>query len=164
MKAIVAVDSNWGIGCKGKLLQWIPEDMKFFKQTTIGKVVIMGRETFESLPGQEPLKDRINIVLSTNENFQNEKLTICRSLDELFQELKQYHLDDVFVIGGQSVYTQLLPYCSEAYVTKIDREYVADKYLINLDKEEAWELVATGELKSYNNIEYSFLTYVNHQI
>ena len=120
MKAIVAVDLNWGIGYRGNLLQRIPEDMKFFKQMTLGKVVIMGRETFESLPGKEPLKDRINIVLSKDECFTNEKVTICRSLDELFYELKKYNSDDVFVIGGESIYTQLLPYCSEVYVTKID--------------------------------------------
>ncbi|MBC8016601.1 MAG: dihydrofolate reductase [Sporomusaceae bacterium] len=164
MKAIVAVDLNGGIGCKGNLLQRIPEDMKFFKQMTLGKVVVMGRETFESLPGKEPLKDRINIVLSKNENFKNEKLTICRSLDELFQELKQYNLDDVIIIGGESVYTQLLPYCSEAYVTKIESQYLADKYFIDLGKEESWELVSAGDSKKYNNIHYSFLKYVNNRI
>ena len=161
MKAIVAVDLNWGIGCGGNLLQRIPADMKFFKQMTLGKVVIMGRGTFESLPGQEPLKDRINIVLSKSESFINEKVTICRSLDELFQQLKKYNSDDVFVIGGQSVYTQLLAYCTEVYVTKIQSKYVADKYIINLDKEEVWELACTGDSQSHNNIEYSFLKYVN---
>jgi len=161
MKGIVAVDLNWGIGCTGKLLQWIPEDMKFFKQMTLGKVVIMGRETFESLPGQEPLKDRINIVLTKNRNFTKEKVLICRSLDELFTKLQQYNLDDVFVIGGASVYSQLLPYCAEFYVTKIHREYVADKYFINLDKQESWNLVETGDLKTYNNVHYRFLKYIN---
>lgn len=164
MKAIVAVDLNWGIGCKGNLLQHIPEDMKFFKQMTLGKVVVMGRETFESLPGQQPLKDRINIVLSKNESFRNEKITICRSLGELFQQLKKYKSDEVMIIGGESIYTQLLPYCSEAYVTKIDSKYTADKYFINLDKEENWEIASAGETKNYNNIAYSFLTYVNNQI
>lgn len=164
MKAIVAVDLNWGIGCKGNLLQRIPEDMKFFKQMTVGKVVVMGRETFESLPGKEPLKDRINIVLSKNENFKNEKITICRSLDELFQEFKKYNLDDVIIIGGESVYTQLLPYCTEAYVTQIESKYLADKYFVDLGKEESWELVSTGDLKNYNTINYSFLKYVNNRI
>jgi len=161
MKAIVAVDLNWAIGCRGNLLQWIPEDMKLFKRVTLGKVVVMGRETFESLPGKEPLKDRINIVLSKNLCFKNEKVTICRSLDELFQELKNYNVDDVFVIGGQLVYAQLLPYCTEVYVTKIESKYAADKHFINLDTEAIWELVSTGDLKSYNDIHYSFLKYVN---
>jgi dihydrofolate reductase len=119
MKAIVAVDLNWGIGYQGKLLQRIPEDMKFFKAATTGKVVIMGRETFESLPGKEPLKDRVNIVLSRNQLFNNENVIICRSLTELFVELKKRLWDDVFVIGGESIYIQLLPYCSEALLTRI---------------------------------------------
>lgn len=164
MRAIVAVDLNWGIGYKGNLLERIPEDMKFFKQTTIGKVVIMGRETLESLPGKEPLKDRINIVLSRNENFSNDKVIICRSLTELFDKLKNYLEDDVFVIGGESVYIQLLPYCSDAYVTKIENTYNADKYFVNLDKNESWELLTKSEIKNYNNIKYSFLRYINKQI
>lgn len=160
MKAIVAVDLNWGIGFKGKLLQRIPEDMEFFKQMTLGKVVIMGRETFESLPGKEPLKDRINIVLSKDKKFANENVTICRSTDELFLELKKYNDDNVFVIGGESVYTQLLPYCTEAYVTKIHNSYVADKFFCNLDKEERWETLSIGDLKTYKDIQFKFTKYM----
>ncbi len=163
MKAIVAVDANWGIGCGGRLLQHIPEDMKFFKQTTLHKVVIMGRETFESLPGQEPLKDRVNIVLSRKADFIHEKVTICRSLPELFRAIAQYDTDDVFVIGGESVYTQLLPYCSAALVTKIEKLYVADKFFVDLDEEKNWRLVAAGEPKSYQDIRFSFCTYVQSE-
>ena len=162
MKAIVAVDLNWGIGYKGSLLQRIPEDMKNFKSLTIGKVVVMGRETFESLPGKEPLKDRVNIVLSKNMDFVNDKLTICRSVDELLNELKKFDSEDIFVIGGESVYSQLLPYCTEAYVTKINNTYVADKHFINLDREETWKLVSVGDLKNYNDIQFSYLKYVNN--
>ena len=161
MKAIVAVDLNWGIGYKGNLLERIPEDLKFFKQTTLGKIVIMGRETFESLPGQEPLKDRINIVLSKNDNFKNDRIIICRSLDELSYELKKYNNDDVFIIGGESLYTQLLPCCTEAYVTKIENTYKADKYFVNLDEDETWKLVSKSEAKSYNDIQFSFVKYLN---
>jgi len=164
MKAIVAVDLNWGIGCRGNLLQRIPEDMKFFKQMTLGKVVIMGRETFESLPGKEPLKDRINIVLSKNGYFNNERITICRSLDELSYELEKYSQDDVFVIGGESIYTQLLPLCTEAYVTKIENTYKADKYFTNIDKDETWKLVSKSESQTYNNIRYSFQKYLNSKL
>lgn len=163
MKAIVAVDLNWGIGYKGNLLQRIPEDMKFFQQMTLGKVLIMGRETFESLPGKEPLKDRINIVLSKNEEFNNEKVIICRTLTELFMELKKYDLDNVFVIGGESIYTQLLPYCTEAYVTRIENTYEADKYFVNFDKIDDWELVSSSDLKNYNNIQFRFLKFVNRR-
>lgn len=160
MKAIVAVDLNWGIGYQGNLLQWIPEDMKFFKQMTLEKVVVMGRETFESLPGKEPLKDRVNIVLSRNKNLKNEKVTICYSLDELFNELKLYNPEDIFVIGGESIYAQLLPYCTEVFVTRIENTYLADKYFINLDRIETWKLVSSSHLKSYKNIQFSFLKYV----
>lgn len=163
MKAIVAVDSNWGIGYRGKLLQRIPEDMKFFKQMTLGKVVIMGRETFESLPGKEPLKDRVNIVLSKKESFNNDKVTICRSLNDLFCELESYKLDDVFVIGGESIYAQLLPYCDEAFVTRIENVYVADKYFVNLIKDEMWELETQSKFKTFNDIKYYFLKYVRKE-
>lgn len=163
MKAIVAVDLNWGIGYKGNLLERIPEDMKFFKRTTTGKIVIMGRETFESLPGKEPLKDRINIVLSRNESFTNDKVTICRSLTELFGKLKNYPDDDVFVIGGESVYAQLLSYCTEVYATKVENTYNADKYFVNLDKDETWEILTKSEINSFDSIKYRFLKYKNNK-
>ena len=164
MKAIVAVDLNWGIGYKGNLLQRIPEDLKFFKQITLGKIVVMGKETFESLPGKEPLKDRINIVLNKDRKFTNEKVTICHSLDDLSQELKKYNSNDVFIIGGESVYSQLLPYCTEAYVTKIDNFYVADKYFCNLDKEETWKTVSISDLQTYKDIQFKFIKYINDKV
>jgi len=161
MKIIVAVDSNWGIGNKGNLLFWIPEDMQLFKQMTFGKVVIMGRETFESLPNKEPLKDRVNIVLSKNDNFNNKNVNICRSLEELFIELQKYESDDVFVIGGESIYFQLLDFCNEVYVTKIEKECVdIDKYFIDLDEYELWEIVSTGDKQTYKDINYRFIKYI----
>ena len=161
MKAIVNVDLNWGIGYKGNLLQRIPEDMKFFKRTTIGKVVVMGRKTYESLPGKEPLKDRVNIVLSAKGEFDDDRLIVCRSLDELFCELKKYNEDDVFVIGGESVYSLLLPYCSEAYITKIENSYEADTYFKNLDEDDSWELTSESGTKDYNGIKFKFVKYEN---
>lgn len=164
MKIIVAVDLNWGIGYKGNLLERIPEDMKFFKQMTLGKVVVMGRKTFESLPGKEPLKDRLNIVLTNNGLFFKKGITICRSLNELFHELEKYSTDEVFVIGGEKVYSQLLPYCKEAYVTKIENSYKADKYFVNLNEDERWKLAFSGDLKKYNSIQFQFLNYVNSSV
>lgn len=114
MKAIVAVDLNWGIGYKGNLLKSIPPDLKRFKELTINKVVVMGRETFESLPKKQPLKDRVNIVLSKSGLISDERVVVCSCLNQLFNELLKYNTDDVFVIGGESVYSQLLPYCTEA--------------------------------------------------
>jgi dihydrofolate reductase len=159
MKAIVAVDLNWGIGYRGDLLQPIPEDLKFFKRMTLGNVVVMGRETFESLPGKKPLKDRMNIVLSKNESFRNENIIICRSLDELFQRLINYNTDNVFVIGGEKIYSQLLPYCTEVYVTKIQNKYVADKYFSNIDEDKTWTLQSESASQRYNDIKYSFAKY-----
>ncbi|TYQ15919.1 UNVERIFIED_CONTAM: dihydrofolate reductase [Acetivibrio alkalicellulosi] len=161
MKAIVSVDLNWGIGCGGQLLERISPDMKQFKQKTLNKVVVMGRETFESLPKMEPLKERINIVLSKDNSFNNDKVVICRSLNQLFNELLKYNTEDVFVIGGQSVYEQLLTYCTKVYITKIQKEYRADKYFVNLDEDKNWELVTESELHEYNNIKFSYATYVN---
>ncbi|NLK98274.1 dihydrofolate reductase [Defluviitalea saccharophila] len=161
MNLIVAVDNNWGIGCRGDLLQIIPEDMKYFKEKTMGKVVVMGRTTFESLPNKKPLKDRINIILTKNEDYAVDGAIICHSLDELFERLKDYDHDDIYIIGGESIYTLLLPYCSRAYVTKIKNQYEADTYFPNLDQKEDWELVEEGELKEYNNILFQFTLYEN---
>ena len=164
MKAIVAVDLNWGIGCGGKLLQSIPEDMKFFKEKTIGNVVVMGRETFESLPGKNPLKDRINIVLSRSESFNDDRLIICNSIDETLNELQKYENDKIFIIGGESVYKQFLPYCDELYVTKIYNKYEADRFFPNIDIMSNWDLVKESEVKEYNNVRYVFSTYKNNSL
>lgn len=145
-------------------MQRIPEDMRFFKAMTLGKVVVMGRETFESLPGQEPLIDRVNIVLSRNVSFQNDKVIICRSLEELFQELRKYDEEDIFIIGGEQIYEQLLPYCTEAHVTRIENTYPADKYFINLDKDESWKLVFEGETLIYKDIQYKHTKYMNTKV
>lgn len=161
MKAIVNVDPNWGIGLNGKLLERIPEDMKFFKKTTLGKIVIMGRETFESMPGKAPLTGRINIVLSTRTDFNDDRVIICRSLQELFQHIKNYPCEDVFVIGGGAVYAELMPYCTEAYVTKNDRIHAADKYFPDLDRLDGWEMVSKSDVMSFNDINFYFTEYKN---
>lgn len=162
MKAIVAADANWGIGYKGQLLKRIPEDMKQFRQKTIGNVVVMGRETFESLPGREPLRDRVNIVLSTNRELVNDGFIVCHSLNELFDELKKHQASDVFIIGGASVYTQLLPFCTEVYVTRFEDAYVADKYLPDLDKDEAWEMETSSEVRSHEDVQFRYVKYINN--
>ncbi|NMC27816.1 MAG: dihydrofolate reductase, partial [Syntrophomonadaceae bacterium] len=87
MQAIVAVDKNWGIGYQGQLLVHIPADMRYFKQTTMGKIVVMGKETFLSLPGGEPLTGRVNIVLSEDRQFSDQDITVCANLGELWEEL-----------------------------------------------------------------------------
>lgn len=162
MKAIVAVDLNWGIGYQGHLLQPIPEDLKLFKRMTLGKVVIMGRGTFESLPAGKPLPDRTNIVLTSDKSFAHEDVTVCNSLAELHQVIGSCPEEDLCVIGGESVYSQLLPLCTEALVTKIGKEYTADKYFSNLDELDTWELSAVSDLKVYQDIPYRFVRYVNN--
>lgn len=161
MKAILSVDTNWGIGFKGSLLERVPEDMEFFKRMTLGKVVVMGRETFDSLPGRQPLKDRINIVLSRYGHFEDDRLIICRSMGELFKELEKYASEDIFVIGGESLYRQLLPYCNEAYITKFGNTYQADRHFINLDEASGWTSEILCEALSYNDFKYSRVRYVN---
>ena len=104
IRAIVAVDKKWGIGKKNDLLFRLPLDMKFFKEKTIGNVVVMGRETFESLSGKNPLKDRVNIVLTRSESFNDDRLIICNSIDEVLNELQKYENDKIFIIGGELIY------------------------------------------------------------
>lgn len=160
MKAIVAVDLNWGIGYDGRLLQIIPEDMKFFKTQTIGNVVVMGRETFETLPGKAPLKDRINIVLSRNKNFTNDRVIICNSVEVTLEKLKKYPSDNIFIIGGESIYKEFLPYCNEIYLTKIQSKYKANKFFPNIDRDRGWILDSGSEMKEYKGIKYNFNRYI----
>ena len=134
MKAILSADKNWGIGYQNRLLVSIPSDMKFFRQTTTGKVVVMGRKTLESFPNGMPLKNRTNIVLTGNKGYHVKDAVIVHSKEELLEELKKYDTDDVYVIGGESIYRMLLPYCSTVYVTKIDQAFQADTFFPNLDE------------------------------
>ncbi len=159
MNVIVAVDNNWAIGLKGSLLVRIPNDHKNFRQQTIGRVVVLGRKTLETFPQGMPLGGRTNIILSKDESYKVKDACVAHSLDELFEELKKYNDDEVYIIGGTSVYEQLLPYCDTAYVTKIDRSYEADAYFPNLDADKDWELTEVGEEQTYFDIVYNFTKY-----
>ena len=159
MNLIVAVDKNWAIGCGNKLLVSIPADMKFFRETTTGKAVVMGRKTLESFPNGQPLKNRENIVLTSDRSYQVSGAVVVHSVEAMLEELNKYDSDDIYVIGGESVYRQLLPYCSTAYVTKIDHAYAADTYFPNLDEQEEWKLTGVSEEQTYFDLEYVFLRY-----
>ena len=159
MNLIVAVDKNWAIGNNNKLLISIPQDMKFFRETTMGKVVVMGRKTLESFPGGQPLKKRTNIVLTRDKNYQVKDAIVVHSIEELLEELKKYQKEDIYIIGGDSVYRQMLPYCNVAHITKIDHEYEADAYFPNLDTDEDWEITADSDEQTYFDIAYQFLKY-----
>ena len=159
MNLIVAVDENWAIGKDNKLLVSIPSDMKFFRQTTTGKVVVMGRKTLESFPNGLPLKNRTNIVLTRSRDYKVKGAVMVHSVPELLAELEKYNSEDVYVIGGDSVYRELLPYCDTAHVTKISHVYEADAYFPDLDAMEEWEVTGESEEQTYFDLEYLFVRY-----
>jgi dihydrofolate reductase len=159
MNLIVAVDKNWGIGYQNKLLVSIPEDMKFFRSETGGKVVVMGRKTLESFPGGMPLKNRTNIVLTKNPNYQKKGAIVLHSVEEVLEELKKYNSEDIYIIGGDSIYRAFLPYCDVAHVTCIDHAYEADAYFPNIDKMPEWKLTGESEEKTYFDLEFTFRRY-----
>ena len=161
MNLIVAVDKNWAIGYKGKLLISIPEDMKFFRETTTGHTVVMGKNTLLSFPNSKPLKNRNNIVIALEKDFTVEGATTVYSIEEALEEIKKYDSDDVYVIGGGSIYKQLLPYCDKAYITYIDHSYSADTFFPNLDEDDNFELVEQSDPVVDNGIEIRFTTYIN---
>lgn len=159
MNLIVAVDNNWAIGNKGGLLVRIPNDHKAFREETTGKVVVLGRKTLETFPQGMPLKNRTNIILSSNPAYQVKDAIIVHDKEELLQELKKYNDDEIYIIGGESVYRMMLPYCDVAHVTKIDHAYEADAYFPNLDELKEWEATADSEEQTYFDIAYRFVKY-----
>ena len=158
MKLIVAADRNWAIGKNNKLMWSIPADMKFFRETTQGNVVIMGRKTLESFPQGQPLKNRVNIVITRNPSYKVKDAVVVHSVEEAIEESRKYD-GDVFVIGGESIYRAMLPYCDTALVTRIDYAYEADTWFPNLDEDEEWELTDEGEEQTCFDLEYAFNRY-----
>jgi dihydrofolate reductase len=159
MNLIVAVDKNWAIGRNNKLLVSIPADMKFFRETTTGKVVVMGRKTLESFPGGRPLKNRVNVVLTKDAAYKAEGAVVVHNMDELHAELAKYASEDIYVIGGESIYRQLLDECNVAHITKIDFAYEADAWFPNLDELPQWQITADSEEQTYFDLEYYFYKY-----
>ena len=161
MNIIVSVDKKWGIGNKGKLLVSIPRDKKLFREETTGKVIIMGHNTLLSLPGSQPLAGRKNIVLSRDKSLSIKGATVLNSVDACIDYLRKNNVkdSDVFVIGGESVYNDFLPYCDIAHITYIDYEYEADRHFLNLDISNEWSLVLETEEETYFDIPYTFRLY-----
>lgn len=159
MKLILAADKNWAIGNKGGLLCHLPGDLKFFKEKTTGKTVVMGRGTLESLPGKKPLPKRENIVISSNPDYVVEGATVVHSHEELFEYLKGKDSDEVMVMGGARVYKDLLPYCDTCYITKIYESFDADTWFVNLDEMPEFEVAWESDLQEENGIEYRFFEY-----
>lgn len=158
MNLIVAVDNNWAIGNKNKLLISIPADMKNFRTLTTGNVIVMGRKTLESFPQGQPLKNRVNIVITRNPSYKVKDAVVVHSVEEAIEESRKYD-GDVFVIGGESIYRAMLPYCDTALVTRIDYAYEADTWFPNLDEDEEWELTDEGEEQTCFDLEYAFTRY-----
>lgn len=164
ISAIVAVDNNWGIGSNNKLLASIPEDMKFFKEKTMHEVVIMGRKTYESLP-KKPLPNRTNIVITSkfDKSYLEKDGLFFVSMDFIKMYLETLSINvpiNYYIIGGGTIYKELLPYCECAYVTKIFNSYDnVDTFFPNIDDMPEWDIEQTSEIKEHNDINYQFCTY-----
>ena len=159
MTIIVAADENWAIGNKDDLLVRIKEDHRNFKALTKGNVVILGRKTLCTFPGGLPLKERTNIIMSRDPEYKVEGAEVAHSVEELLEIVKQYDDDKVFVIGGGTIYDQLLPYCNKAVVTRLDHAYEADTYFHDLDADPEWEITNTSDEMTSFDLTYHFVTY-----
>ncbi|MBE6020352.1 MAG: dihydrofolate reductase [Clostridiales bacterium] len=163
MNTIVAVDEKWAIGKNNDLLFSIPEDMKYFRKMTLGAAVVYGKNNLLSFPGGKPLPKRRNIVISTSLEL-SEDYEVVRNLEELAGLLKAEKDREIFVIGGAEVYAQLLPYCSNAYVTKMFRDFKGEKFFPDLDKLPEWDLKEEGMLLDHEGLKYSFNIYENSDV
>ena len=159
MNMIVAADRNWGIGKNGELLTHLPGDLKYFKERTLGKVVVMGRKTLESLPGGKPLPGRTNIVLTANPFFEKEGCTVVHTMDELREECTKYEPENVMLIGGAMLYNLLMEECDSLFITKIDGEFEADVFIKNADELADYKIVWQSEIQEEKGIKYQFLEY-----
>lgn len=159
MKTIVAVDKKWGIGKNNDLLFSLKKDMEYFKEKTLDKVIVMGSNTLLSFPGSKPLKRRTNIVLYPG--GKRDDCIVAQSLEELFEILKEYNSDDIFIVGGAMFYKTMLPFCDTAYITKVDADGNATHFFENLDKKEEWKCIDEGEPIQDNGREIRFTVYKN---
>ena len=165
MNFIVSVDKNWAIGKNNDLLFHISADMKYFKETTWGKTVVMGDRTLLSLPGAKPLKGRENIVLTLDKDFSPEGVTVCHGTGELEKVLgEKVDTDDVFVIGGATIYRLLMPYCKKAYITKVSSTGDADVFIPDLDALGNWRIISESDVMSENGLEFRYLVYENNSV
>ena len=156
MNVIVVVDENWAIGKDGDQLVYIPADLKRFQALTTGHTVLLGRKTLATFPGGRPLKNRKNIILSTREDFAVQDAQVVKTLEQALESANE----ETFVIGGASVYQQMLPYCKAAYITKIHKAYPqADTHFPNLDELPDWEVVQQEQPQHHEDITFSYLTY-----
>lgn len=164
MKMIVNTDINWGIGKNNDLLFSNKEDMKFFRRTTTGGTVVMGRKTLESFPGGKPLKNRVNIVMTNNPDYRNSEVVVCRNREQLTKAIENAE-GEVFLIGGASMYNEFMDCCSHAYVTRTFADGGADCFINSLDIREGWHVSDEGEpMHTDDGIEFRFVTYENDNV
>lgn len=160
MKLIFAVDKNWSIGVNGDMLVHLSNDLKRFKEITMGGILVMGRKTFESLPNQKPLPGRTSLVVTTNKDYRREGITVVNSLEELFKKLEEINPEkerQVFLIGGGNLVDQLIDKCDYAHITKIDHAFPDfDTAIPNLDKIGGWEVVSEGESLTDEKTGYKY--------
>lgn len=166
MNMIVAVDKNWGIGKDNKLLDHIPEDLSYFKKITTNNIIIMGRKTFESFPNKKTLPNRTNIIITSDTNYEVENAIMANSIEhaiEIANLLKDIsnNTKEIFFIGGASIYEQCEKFCSKAYITKINKEYNADRFIKNFDNDNNWKLISENNLTTNKNINLNFCIYEN---
>ncbi len=161
MNIIVCVSRNWGIGDKNQLLFRIPDDLKQFKALTTGKVVVMGHNTLKSLPGSKPLPNRTNIVLSRNPNLVIEGAIVCHSVQEVLIEVSDLPQNDVFIMGGDAIYRQFLPYCRRALITRVDAAPEADAFFPDLQEHPQWKIRHESDFMEYEGLSYQYVEYVN---
>lgn len=160
MRAILSADERWGIGRDNRLLVRIPQDMKYFRNETVGKAVIMGRKTLESFPGGQPLPGRLNVVLTKNADYQVKGAFVVHGVKEAMDAVGAYAPEDVYCIGGGSVYRQFLPYCDTVFVTRLQYTYEADTYFPDLDASPEWRLAGSSEEQTYFDLAYEFCRYI----
>lgn len=159
MNIVVAADRNWGIGNKGNLLVSIPNDQKMFRELTTGKVIVLGRKTLATFPQGLPLMNRTNIILSRNPDYKVRGALVAHSVDELMEMLKAYRSEDIYIVGGETIYKQMLPYCDTVHLTAIDHVYEADTHFPNLDADPEWEKTADSDELTYFDLPYYFERY-----
>lgn len=166
MKIIVATEKNWGIGKDNQLLVHLPGDLKFFREQTVGKVIILGRKTLETFPGGKPLPKRVNVIVSSNPDFSKDGCIIASSVEDAVRKALEAAgeggSDAVMVCGGASIYEQMLPLCDTCIITRMDQEFESDRFFPNLDEDPAFEVVWESQPQEENGVTYRFREYRRH--
>lgn len=156
---MVIVDENWGIGRNNELLVHLPGDLKHYKKTTLGKVIVIGRKTLESFPQGKPLPGRTNIVITGNPEYKNDACIVCCGKEKLMEELDRYNSEDIFISGGETIYNLFVEECDTVYLTKIYDVFEADKHFKNMDEDDRYSITWKSDIYEENGVKYQFFKY-----